>query len=179
MSFWDFAKKVVQGKPVFDVQNNPNDPNAVYKKNLSPEEPGKRSIEASRRYEANGEKKVPRIEMIYCKCQEKTHDAMQVWATLHNVSQVNLYLDKVVLCGYETVFDYPLAPGQKHDFMVFNSAKPTSPADCYSSVYYRDRGTGEHFVLQHMVQYRDDQDGTFSPTGFTPQMPTGTQHSIV
>lgn len=93
---------------------------------------------------------------------------MQLWATIVNHSPINVHVERVTLCGSETAINYPLAPNQRRDFMVYTGAKPTSPHDRYSELYYKDRGTGEEFVCRHMVMFKDDQDGTFSPKGFSP-----------
>lgn len=186
MGLWDITKRLFQGKPVFEVQHDQSDeqpcsidPNAIYKKDLPPEAPGQRSIEPSRRYDSDGTKQLPHVEMTSCRCWHKDHQNMEVWATLHNQSPVNVYVDRVSLCGAEAVINYPLAPGQQRDFMVYNGAKPTHSNDCYSELYYKDQGTGDEFAIRHMVAFRDDQDGTFSPQGFKPLMSRGTQHSIV
>lgn len=169
MGFWDITKRLIQGKPAFEVPaqkpdiKDPWDP--------APEQPAQRTVdEQPLRYDPKGNKILPQVAIISCDCRFSGQN-MQVWATVQNQSKVNVYLDRIVLCNATREYDYPLAPGQTHDLLIYDGPRPTNTSACYSDVFYRDRGNGDYFALTHFVTFRDGPGGTYYPVGFKPLMP--------
>lgn len=160
MGFWDAMKKMAQGKPVFEVSaedtkelGNPETDSST----LSESEKIKRNVRYST---ANGQKIIPEVEFARVEPRYSGNN-VELWATVRNISQYPVFLDKSYIFGVKEELDYPLSPGGSRDFRIYRGQQRRDDAHKYAELYYRDEGSGDYFCAAHMIKYDHQLDGAY------------------
>lgn len=158
MGFFDAMKKMVQGKPVFEVDQT----EAKKWENSTPDpQQNEEKIHRSVRYNtADGRKIIP--EACFTKVEPRySGDNIEVWATAQNTSQYPIFLDKCYIFGVKQELDYPLQPGGVREFMIYRGKQRRDDSYKYAELYYKDEGSGDYFCAAHMIQYDHQSDGSY------------------
>lgn len=175
MGFWDAMRKMVQGKPVFEVEPQGLDSKgkAVDEwgdplQDADPVEPERGVAQqpvGSRRVDAHGNKIMPEVEI--CQVEPRySGEMVELWVTIRNTSQFPVFLDKSYIFGVKQELDYPLSPSGQREFMIYRGNRPAHDNYKYAELYYRDEGSGDYFCAAHTIHYRHQSDGTFDIVDF-------------
>lgn len=166
MGFWDIAKRMIQGKPVFEVpadyQKQQDDWGDVPQDDPSPvneSQQGER-VHRNQRVDAHGYKVVPEVEIIRVEPRQ-SGEFIEVWVTIRNQSQYPVFLDKSYIFGVKQELDYPLPAGGQREFSVYRGKQLTHDSYKYAELYYRDEGSGDYFCAAHMIHYEHGSDGIY------------------
>lgn len=166
MGFFDFAKKMVNGQPVFDDQAQDNwkemgdGGQAPTKTDRLPSSQSPReTISHGSRKDVRGQKVVPEVEVVEVEVHESGAD-MEVWATIKNLANFPVFLDKSVMLGQKIELDRELGAGERHECKVFRGPRPTHEHYKTAEIYYRDQASGDYFLAYHQIEYRYQTDGT-------------------
>ncbi len=169
MGFWDVTKRMLQGKPAFEVPQSAqkgkavdewddpvHDPDPV---DVSDAENGER-IHRNQRVNAQGYKIVPETEIIRVE-PRYSGEYIDLWVTVRNQSQYPVFLDKTSIFGMKQELDYPLPPGGQRDFSIYRGKQLTHDSYKYAELYYKDEGSDDYFCATHMIQYDHQSDGRY------------------
>lgn len=156
MGFFDAMKKMVQGKPVFEV---PQSGQARQADGESTDTSGDR-VQRGQRIDNNGYKVIPEATFFGVE-PRYSGDYVQLWVSVRNLSQHPIFLDKSYIFGVKQELDYPLPPGGMREFMIFNGKQIRNDSYKYAELYYRDDESGDYFCAAHMIQYNHQSDGTY------------------
>lgn len=163
MGFFDAAKKILNGQPVFEDPNGEastvNSRQAGQAQSSVPLPPPAETISYGSRKDNRGQKIVPETEVIEVETHESGMD-MEVWATIKNTASFPVFLDKSVVLGQKIELDRELRPGEQHEVRVFRGPRPTNEGYKRAELYYRDQGSGDYFLANHQIEYRYQNDGT-------------------
>lgn len=170
MGFWDVTKRMLQGKPAFEVPSTPqkgktvdewgdpiHDPDPVDVGDATSDE----RIHRNQRYSTkSGLKIIPEVEITRTE-QRGSGANTELWVTVSNSSEYPVFVDKSVIFGASQELDYPLPPGGQRDFAIYRGHERRDGAYKYAELYYRDEGTGDYFCATHMIQYEHKSDGAY------------------
>jgi hypothetical protein len=167
MGFWDVTKRMLQGKPAFEVPAEKNPGKTVDEWGdplIDPDEvavtPVGERIHRNQRIDAAGRKMIAEAEII--DIQSRFSGAyVEVWATIRNNSPFEIMLDKIQAFGTKHELDYPLPPQATRQFQIYKGMQFTSNAYTYAELYYLDKGSGDYFCATHIVVYQHESDGTY------------------
>lgn len=179
MSFWDVTKRMMQGKPAFEVsdtddgwQDDADAPTIEY----AEERAQKRSEHTTAAspetglYDAHGVKHIPVVSTIAVRFDN--HGAnIDLWATIKNQSARGVELDKIALLGTHFGLHYPLAPGAQHDFKIYSGPQITHGNYKKAELYYKDTQSGDYFRADHLIEYKYETDKTYDVNGLRLLMP--------
>lgn len=146
MGFWDVTKRMLQGKPAFEMP--PPDKDDQDDWGDEPSAPARTTQSEAH----NGPRVTPEAWVGRCK-YHLNGSHMQVYAHIHNHSQVPIFLDKIQLVNQTRELDYVLQPGQAWEFRIYDGAAPTNGAYTEANLYYRDNKSGEYFRARHFIEY--------------------------
>ncbi len=160
MGAWDVFKNLVAGKPGFEAEPDHTWDDDKPTADFVEERQAKRE-EAKGLYNSGGVKQIPEAGVVRVK-YNLSGTNVEVWATVKNLSDRPIELDKITLCGQRRELDYPLQPGGEREFSVYKG--PSLAHDSYRSaeLYYKDVGTGDYFRADHYVEYHFEQNGTYN-----------------
>lgn len=162
MGFWDVAKRVLQGKPGFDVPKPDDWDDDHPTTDFAEDREAKRAQknEASL-YDAHGNKQIPVVGVTHTK-YHTSGAQIEVWAVIHNHSERTIMLDKIVMLGQSTELDYQLAPGHEREFRIYHGSRLTHDNYKKAGLYYKDTLSGDYFRADHLVGYKYESDKTYS-----------------
>lgn len=156
MGFFDAAKRMIQGKPVFEV---PQDGQKQGDSVSVPDSSGQR-IHRGQRVDDRGNKITPEATFFGVE-PRYSGDYVQLWVSVKNLSKYPIFLDKCYIFGVKQELDYPLPPGGVREFMIYSGKQIRSDAYKYAELYYRDDESGDYFCAAHLIQYSHQSDGTY------------------
>lgn len=143
MGFWDVTKRMIRGKPAFEVP-----PASPTMSGSSQQVPGQADV----RHDISGNKVIPEVWVGRCKYHlDGSH--MQVYAHIANTTSVPIFLDKINLINQTRELDYELQPGREWEFRIYDGPAPTNGAYTEANLYYRDNGDGDYFRARHFIEY--------------------------
>lgn len=163
MSLWDFTKRMMQGKPVFEAPKSNDDwdndaPTTDYaeERKVAREEKSNETL-----YDAEGNKHIPIVGVVHTK-YTLSGAHIEIWATIHNHSDRSVMLDKMVLLGQRTELDYELGAGLQREFRVFHGQRPSHDNYKKAELFYKDKRSGDYFRADHLIGYKYETDKTYS-----------------
>lgn len=168
MGFWDVTKRMLQGKPAFEVPQQPQgktvdewgdpvqDPDPLTADDSEWDE----RIHRNQRIDGSGVKIIPEVEVIEV-TPRYSGDQVDLWVTVCNQSQYPVFLDKSYIFGVRQDLTYPLPSGGRRDFSIYRGKQPTNDGYKYAELYYRDDESGDYFCAAHMIVYEYQMDGTY------------------
>lgn len=167
MGFFDAMGKMIQGKPVF--QDDPTKQGAQQEDHFV-EKNTPRLDTSHTPLDGHGQKIIPEITVTRVE-GHVSGDNLDLWVTIHNSSEVSLFIDKIHVLGQKMDLNYDLAPGMERQMSVYKG--PTLRTNAYTNadVDYRVVETGDYFQARFYVEYDFEQDGTYLPNDFNLQRP--------
>ncbi|MEO5499738.1 MAG: hypothetical protein ABIR46_04525 [Candidatus Saccharimonadales bacterium] len=163
MGIWDITKRIIQGKPGFEVPPDHDD----WSDNDEPttdfaEDRQAKKAESSQAnlVDRNGNKRIP-IATIHRVRSITSGANLEIWMILKNESDRNLFLDKITLLGTKFELDYPLKPRGEREFRAYRGALLTHDNYKTAELYYRDEVSGDYFRADHLLEYSYEPDGTY------------------
>ena len=171
MGFWDVTKRVLQGKPGFEAPENDDswdDDNPTT--DFAEERQAKRDESSGSDgthglVDEKGYKHPPLVTLTNVKSDFNGKN-LELWVTIKNTSDRDVFLDKITLLGATTRFSYPLAAGAQRVFRSYNGPKPVHDHYKRTELYYKDAETGDYFRVDHLIQYQYETDGTYDVVDF-------------
>lgn len=143
MGFFNGLGRVLAGKPVYEPEDV---------------KPAEQQAAAQL-----GGKVVPTVRLTRVECP--LHQGqMNVYVDIHNESNVNVYLDKILLLGTKRELDSELRPGQTRQFPVYSGPAPQHSKQNDAEVQYRT-DSDDYFAAQHEVRFAQ-QDGGYRVSEF-------------
>ena len=165
MGFWDVTKRMLQGKPAFEVpksDDNENWDDDAPTTDFAEDREAKRAKQTNQSlYDANGNKHIPIVGVSHTKYTLSGPNT-EVWATIHNHSERSMMLDKIILLGQRTELDHELGPGREREFRVYHGQRMVHDNYKKAELYYKDTLTGDYFRADHLVGYKYETDKTYS-----------------
>ena len=165
MSFWDVTKRMIQGKPAFEMpksDNNDDWDDDAPTTDFAEDREAKRTEKTDQTlYDADGNKHIPTAGVVHTKYTLSGSNT-EVWATIHNHSDRSVTLDKFMLLGQRTDIGYELAAGLERDFRVYHGPSMTHDNYKKAELYYKDTQTGDYFKADHLIGYKYEADKTYN-----------------
>lgn len=154
MGFWDFAKKMVMGEPVFKAQQNAQN-NAGHQQPTKPEhtagEPAARPA---------GPKVIPQVMIERWLCDEKGA-GLHCEITVRNYSKGGVVLQRIEVLGVRDELGYHLDAGEHYEFQLHLGLRPKDTHLDVCDIYFKDE-TGDYFLAKHQIEFEKLPDGTFN-----------------
>jgi hypothetical protein len=146
MGFFGTLKKMIDGKPIFEPDEN----------NETEREQQKEQTQVAN----NGRKTIPfiRVEKVE---SHNSGNEMTVRAEIRNESSQEIELDKIFLLGTKRELDTRLRPHESREFLVYSGKRPNNRSYGSSEINYKDM-LGDYFQARCAVEFRSESDGTFS-----------------
>ncbi len=164
MGLFEGMKRMIQGKPVFDV----NDDNDWGRDDDDTKNQNQRAEKAADNYNPSavtaaaqhtGPKVLPRVEIEKINCN-LNGDRMDCYFAIQNNSTVRVEVDKITILGTTRELDNFLNPGEEREFLVFSGKRPANNYANKCELYYKDP-TGDYFMSQHSIDFEREHDGTY------------------
>ena len=147
MGFFDVLKNVASGKPGFET---PSDLSSSSNQNQpEPSQPAQ-----------SGPKTIPPVRIERTECHNSGSN-MRVECVIQNDSQKSLFFDRIFLLNTKVELDRELQPGQEWEFTVYDGPRPSHQNYTQAKLEFRDN-TNDYFASLFTVDYRPEQDGTYS-----------------
>lgn len=167
MGFFDGLGRMIKGEPVFQVGDNSqvNPPQS----SSQPNQPNPDVNDAGQPLH-NGEKIRPVVRIERAR-HEPSGDHLEIWGHIQNDSQVPVSLESINILGTNyNLQDVTLNPGQQREIRIYEGStiKSTSYTKC--ELLYRDN-TGDYFKAQHIIDFKQESDGTFIIYRFRQVLP--------
>lgn len=165
MGFWDVAKRMIQGKPAFEVptdyKKQKEDWGETPREEVEPfsDQSGNR-VHRNQRIGQDGQKVQAEAEIVQVK-PRYSGAYVELWVTVRNNSTFDIQMDRIQIFGTNQEFEYPLPPGGTRDFMIYSGLQPKTDGYKYAELYYRDRESGDYFCAMHAIEYRYETTGTY------------------
>jgi hypothetical protein len=156
MGFFDALSKIVQGKPVFEANQNQNQSQAPQASG-TPQQP----------VAPAGPKVYPRIELGQVQCR-MSGDDMEVEVEIQNHSSEQLDLDQVRMLGKGHDLGTQLRPGEEREFTLYEGDRPRSTGNSRVDITFRTMPGGDYFQVEFVIDFKQEADGTYSVQRFRP-----------
>ncbi|MBL8159786.1 hypothetical protein JNJ66_04975 [Candidatus Saccharibacteria bacterium] len=162
MGLFEGLKRMIQGKPVFTVEDGADDGwkdsggnDIVNPSGYDPYKPDSVKANVNR----DGTKILPQVivERIDCNL---SGNRMDCYFNVQNNSPVEVELDKITILGTTEHLDRPLQPGEEHECLVFSGERPDNNYANKCQIYYKDK-TGDYFMTEHYIDFQKEHDGTY------------------
>lgn len=153
MGFFGAVSRIIQGKPVFEV---PTGSQAQSSKASS--------ADTEIAQQDTTSKVLPTVLVERCE-SHVSGSHIRVMAHIKNHSDQQVELDKIRLLGTSTELDTVLRPGESREFKVYDGRGMNGSSYDDAHVIYKDM-SGDYFESYHTVQFRKENDGTYSPQQF-------------
>lgn len=172
MGIWDVTKRMLQGRPAFEVQQSGDEwDDDTPTTDFSEERSQKRAAAKTRDlYDEKGYKHPPVVSITNVK-SDIHEQYYELWTTIKNQSQRDIKLDKITLLGTRFELNYPLGAGEQRVFRVYHGNRLEHDNYKKTELYYHDVPTGDYFRADHIIQYRYHSDGMYEIVGFDLFLP--------
>lgn len=153
MGLFDVLKNVASGKPGFEAPSEPN--------GSQPSQSGQSQVPAAPHQPVQtGPKQIPKVRIERVQCHTNGSN-MRVEAVVQNDSQSSLFFDRIFLINTKVELDRELQAGQEWEFTVYNGPRPNHQNYTKAKLEFRD-STNDYFAALFAVDYKPEQDGTYS-----------------
>lgn len=156
MGFFGALSKIIQGKPVFEANQQPQQQGSAM--------PGAPTPAAS---VAAGPKEYPRLVLGRVQCH-MSGDDMEVEVEIQNESSQQLDLDQVRILGTAHDLGTFLRPGEEREFRLYEGDRPRSTSNSRVEVTFRTTPGGDYFQADFTIDFKQEADGTYSVQRFRP-----------
>lgn len=148
-SFFEFMKRAVEGKPIFDdaAATSPT----TEKPSVEPSQPAIRK---------GDDHSFPVVYIKRATTKFGSTD-MQVYARIVNTWHEEVMLDKIYILNVKRELDTFLRAGEEREFLVYSGPK-ISQQHHDAQLDYKTRGEGDYFQSVHDVTFTYHSDKTYS-----------------
>lgn len=151
MGFFEGLKKMVQGKPVFEVSED-------YKKDEQ-EWSDEHIAEPVAPAAYTGPKIIPQV--IINEYHTNTNGQnMTCQFVIHNKSEQYIHVEKVLMLGSHKDIDDHLRAGEERSFIVYSGSRPLNTHYDELRIQYKNE-QGDYFESVHHVEFQKQSDGTY------------------
>ena len=177
MGFFDGISKMIKGQPMYDNSQQDDGWSSSSKKSVksaNQEESyhwGDETVEPTQKPAApdiqkQGPKVIPKIGIIHSHFRENGLN-MDVYATVKNMSQGVIWLDKIRMIKSVRELDDDLLPGQEHEYRMYSGIRPNNIHEDEAHLIFKD-ATGDYFDAIHFIEYKIQSDKNYVVTEFKP-----------
>jgi hypothetical protein len=146
----------IQGKPVFQPENQQNTPT---------EQPPTEGIEQQ------GPKQIPVLRIEQTHCHVNGHH-MEVRLHFKNESSQFIEVDKIFILGAKREIDLHLKPYEAREAVVYSGNRPKNTNYGSADINYKTKEPPvDYFQLKCRVEFKPEQDKTYSVYRVTAQGP--------
>jgi hypothetical protein len=146
MGFFNTFKRLVSGKPPFEVSKQSNQGGVINQQGSEQTMPGP--------------KVVPEVR-IERTTSHLTGANMQITCIIQNNAQMPIELDKIELLSASYELNTLLQPGQERQFNVYNGSRPNNMNYRTAELYYKNQ-QGDYFCANHNIEYQQEPDNTYT-----------------
>ncbi|MGH7196275.1 MAG: hypothetical protein ACREGJ_00730 [Candidatus Saccharimonadales bacterium] len=149
-------KRIVTGKPVFDMQNQPTQVPAPAPVPVpsAPTAP-------------RGPKVLPQVSIEQVRCTVNGAN-MECECDIRNNSDRRVLMDNINFLGKNVELErygMYLNPGEKREYPVYSGPRPTNTYAKEVTLRYREeseQNRGDYFATKHNLEFRKEADGTYT-----------------
>ncbi len=156
MGFWKAIQRIATGQPVFQVTDDgaPQDASKVTQTPTSDASfSNNQPTDDPTPYDVSGHKILPHVTFEDCSVKLHGEDCMDVWATIHNDSDIDVELNKCDMLGHRReVGDYISAHGSK-TILIYSGDIPTHNNYKKAELYFTTKPFGDYFLAEHEIRY--------------------------
>ena len=152
MGFWQSIGRMAKGEPVFQAEQ----PTTPQQESAAPS-----SAEPQ---------PTPEIMITSLDCNENGN-RLEVWATVENGSSVEVLIDDIHFLGQKMELQFELRPGGSRSVRLFSGLTPTSNAQNYSILQYKNTVSGNYYQARYYIEFDYQSDGNYMPEEFHLQRP--------
>lgn len=152
-------KRIAQGKPVYDTNDNPADPDAA------PSDPA----EPQTTIEKNNASTFPVVEVRHT-YSRPNGQILQIYCSIHNAWNEQVDVDSIRLFGEEHKLRFTLGPGQEREVMVYNGPLLMAQRGSEATIDYKTE-TGDYFEAVHEIHYIYTAEKTYEVTALSLHLP--------
>lgn len=151
MGFFSAFGKILQGKPVFEP--NQNQPSMPQQQPLAGQQPQSTP-------EHIGPKVYPQvyIERVLSTMNGSNMD-MDVY--IKNYSQTQVDLDRVEFFGHHYDLGTVLRPGEEREFRIYSGPRPNNTSQSQLELNFKDEH-GDYFCTDHTMEFHQEADRTYT-----------------
>lgn len=157
MGFFEKLNRFIQGQPVFE-------PGDDSKSGI-----GRAHNAVAHGIEQAGPKEIPRIFIEETDCHASGHH-MEVRAVIKNESGQQLEIDKIFILGVKREVDVHLRPHEARQMTLYSGPRPNHQNYAQADLNYKNQ-EADYFQLKCRVEFKPENDGTFSVRRITGQGP--------
>lgn len=162
MGFFQGLGRIIAGKPVFEV---PDQPAAASQPAVQPPK-----NDAHRFVDERGYKIIPDITLTHTKSRLDNHTmTVTAWAT--NTSTERVRLDHAVLLGKKQPIMRELAPGQGHEIELYDGPVAHSEHDSRAELVFRLLEIDDIFENVYFIEFARESNGDFVVEELHPDSP--------
>jgi hypothetical protein len=157
MGFFGALSKIIQGKPVFEV--NQNQPQQSAPASVTPGQPVPTAPAPA------GPKVYPQLYIGRVECR-MSGDDMDVDIFIKNASQVQLDLDRISILGTSRDLGTFLRPGEEREFRVYSGDRPRNASHNHVEIDVKTDPGGDYFKAEFTMDFKQEADGTYTVQRF-------------
>jgi hypothetical protein len=155
-------KRIIQGKPVYDVNENPVDPTTGVA-------PADHATETQTTIQKNSDTTFPVVEVRRTDSRPNGQ-MLQIYCSIRNSWNGPLDIDSIRLLDNETKLHLSLGPGQEKEVLVYNGPVLTNTRGSEALILYKTE-TGDYFEAIHEIHYAYTAQQTYEVTGLSLHLP--------
>lgn len=166
MGFIDFMSKMFKGEPIFSNPNETHhhsDDKPVFDPHQS--RSFTQAPAAPTRIDSQGNKYLPEVAIGRSEAHVNG-TVLEVWANIRNNSPFVMFVDKIKMCGQSHDFDCKMRPGEMRQWRIYRGPKLVHDTYHTADLYYQDAETGDYFCSSHAIEYKYENDRTYTPEDF-------------
>jgi hypothetical protein len=162
-SFFQSVLRIVQGKPVYDANNEQSQSSGPFDNQIkdplsdnSNEASQPVAAEASHEEHSSIQKNDSRtfpVAFIHRTITRFNGPNMQVYCYIRNAWNEPLDLHKIEAFEHESELKRPLRPGEEHEFVIYEGPLLESPNEHLALLVYKTE-TGDYFEAIHEVRFK-------------------------
>lgn len=152
MGLFGALGRIVQGKPVFEVSHQNQQPPAS--------QPVAGEATNTTQQAPRGPKVIPQVYVERVECRtEGSH--LECELTLQNDAQVTIELEKIELMGSVQYLNAFIRPGEEREYRAFSGNRPNQTYNDRCRIFYKDP-SGDYFCSEHHIEFQKLSDNTYT-----------------
>lgn len=162
MGFFGALGRIIQGKPVFEVEQPKPPQQQGGETSAQAPVPGEQPVGVTP-VAPSGPKIYPRVYIERVECRMSGND-MELTFAIQNDSEHMVDLDRLEVLGRSQDLGTFLKPGEEREFRVYNGPRPTTSNMNRVVLNFRDQQTADNdaFRSEHTLEFKQEPDRTYS-----------------
>jgi hypothetical protein len=161
-SFFEAMKRIIQGKPVYDVTDQPpsppideplDSPQAAFMNDEGVAAAPEEIAETEHSPIVKNDSRTFPVVYIRKTVTRFNGKEMQVYCFIQNNFSETIDVHKIELMGREEELKRPLRPSEEHEFLVYEGPQLDSPAEHQVLLVYKTE-TGDYFEAIHDITFK-------------------------